>query len=172
MITYNIYPKYQKCIHKLVWKCVKRSRFSFDELLSEANLGFIKAVDTYDESKACFHTHLYTTVNGALQNYCNQIDRFNAFYPHINLTIVSKTPNPEQEYSFKNLIESLSKEAREVVETVFNTPSEMIELIKTMSSNRQGHVHLRRSNLKQYFRNKGWSHKLINLVFLEIKSIL
>ena len=45
--TNELYEKYEKCIKKLVWKAVKKSRFSFDELLSEANQAFILAVNFF-----------------------------------------------------------------------------------------------------------------------------
>jgi len=172
--TYDIYPEYQKCIQKLTWKWVKRSRFGFDELLSEANIGFIKAVDSFDDDKACFHTHLYITVNGRLRNYINQPESL-----EINFTSYKETlavhekmspDNPEQVTGFKLLIENLSTEAKEMVEVVSNTPAEMIELVRAMTSNRQGKVHLYKSNVRAYFKAKGWKTAMIVSCFDEIKS--
>ena len=187
--TYEVYPKYEKCIKKIVWKWVKRSRFDFDVLLSEANMAFLKAVDTYDETKACFHTHLYITVNGNLNNHCNQkincIDDkmttsydarnregFNSieFKDFVHSDIIKYDKNPETEYTFKETIDNLSKEAREVVNVALNTPSEMVELVRKMSSNRQGHMHVYKTNIRSYFMNKGWKNALILSCFKEIKS--
>ena len=189
-ITYDTYPEYQKCIQKLTWKWVKRSRFGFDELLSEADIGFMKAVDSFDDDKACFHTHLYITVNGRLRNYINQNNCLNSLTECIDLTIESNQANPEQNCTFLNLIENLSTEAKEMVEVVLNTPSEMIELVRAMSSNRgigggrpskkvnagntgpntEGKVHLYKSNVRAYFSSKGWGPSLILSCFNEIKQ--
>lgn len=166
--TYNCYQDYEKSIKKLVWYYCKRSRFSFDELLSEANIGFLKAVDTYDENKSCFHTYLIVVVGNRIKNYINQKEPI--FNDDVNL--VSSNRNPEQECSFRNLIENLSAEAREVVDTVLNTPGEMIELVKEMTSNRQGKMHLYKTTITRYFRSKGWRFDMINAAYSEIKSIL
>jgi DNA-directed RNA polymerase specialized sigma subunit len=184
--TYDIYPKFEKCIQKLVWKYVKNSRFGFDELLSEAGLAFMKAVDTYDSNKASFHTHLYWTVNGRLRNYCNgtnQIEdkmtlsydaRCNEGIKNSDFNAITKSTwdnnDPEQAYTFKNLVENLSKEAREVVNTLLNTPAEMIELVKEMSASRQGHMHVYKSNVTRYFKNQGWKRKNILKAYSEIRQ--
>lgn len=167
-LTYDIYPTYEKCIQKLTWKWVKRSKFDFNELLSETNQAFLKAVDSYDSSKACFHTHLYITINGNLRNYCNQKENQNLEINKLQLS--SKIKNPEENACFKNLIENLSKEAKEMVDVVLNTPLEIIELVREMSSNRQGHMHVYKSNIKAYFKAKGWKQALILSCFDEIKS--
>ena len=161
-ITYDIYSVYQKCLFKLVHTYVKKSRFSFDELMSEANMGFIKAVDTYNKNKAKFHTHLYITVNGRLSHYCNQKNVFNNFYENLNIEYQPGNTNPEQNASFKDLIDSMSTEAKEVINMVLNTPTEMIELVKEMTSNRQGKVHLYKSAVTRYLRTKGWHYYMIN----------
>jgi len=168
-LTYNCYSEYVKCIHKLVWKYVKKSRFSFDELLSEAHVAFLHTVDTYNSTKASFHTHLYITISGRLRNFISKETETSL---PLDREYKSKIPNPEQECTFKNLIENLSKEAKEIVDVVLNTPTEMIELIREMSSNRQGHMHLYRKNVTYFFKNQGWSNKQIFKSYSEIKSIL
>jgi len=168
MITYDIYPEYQKCIQKLTWKWVKRSRFGFDELLSEANIGFIKAVDSFDDDKACFHTYLYIYLNSHLQNYVTRTMPSDDF--PLNGLQASNQANPEQNCTFLNLIENLSSEAKEMVEVVLNTPAEMIELVRAMTSNRQGKMHVYKSNVRAYFKAKGWKTAMIVSCFDEIKS--
>ena len=132
-------------------------------------MGFIKAVDTYEPDKACFHTHLYTTVNGRLRNYINQAEV--DFLPYNDNKEQPDFKDPEQECAFNNLVENLSDEAREVVNTVLNTPAEMIELVRTMTSNRQGNMHLYKANVTRFFRLKGWPYDVINSAYSEIRSI-
>ena len=189
--TEEMYEKYEKCITKLVHHYVRKSRFHFDELLSEANMGFLHAVDTFDKNKASFHTHCYITINGRLRNYCNkpkQIEVQNkpptlkdgraitlggVLYSNIYVErdhIDTKKPNPEQKAVFNDLVESMSKEAREVVETILETPKEMLELVKQMSASRQGHMHVYRSNVTRYFKDLGWKRKKILKAYSEIRS--
>ena len=164
------YQKYEKCIAKLVWKYAAKSRFHFDELLSEANMGFLHAVDTFNKNKASFHTHCYITINGRLNNYIKQKDYLNSFDENITLSVESTRPNPEQNATFNDLVESMSKEAREVVETLLETPKEMLELVKQMSASRQGHMHVYRSNVTRYFKDLGWKRKKILKAYSEIRS--
>lgn len=170
-ITYDIYPQYEKSILKLVYAYCRKSPFQFDELLSEANQGFIHAVDTYDHNKAGFHTHLHTTVNGRLRNFIKKIDPLSKKQTELNDTLVlSKTPSPEENAIFNNLINSMSSEAVEVIDTILNTPLEMFELIKTMTSNRQGHMHLFRKNVTCFFKEKGWNCAKVNKAYTEIRA--
>ena len=168
--TYGIYPEYEKCIQKLTWKWVKRSRFGFDELLSEANIGFMKAVDSFDDDKTCFHTHLHTIINGGLRHYIARQNHFAPFTKQMDSDIESNQSNPEQHCTFINMIENLSTEAKEIVEVVLNTPSEMIELVKEMSSNRHDKMHVYKSNVWAYFKAQGWKEALILFCFNEIKQ--
>lgn len=165
--TDEMYAKFEKEIQKLVWKYVNKSRFNFDELLSEANMAFLHAVDTFDRDKSCFHTHLHITVNGRLRNYIKKPGDNNQ---ELDEKLSSNLANPEQEFTFNSMLESFSKEALEVVQTVLNTPIEMVELVKNMTSNRQGKMHLYRSTVTRFFRDKGWSGKQINSAYSEIRS--
>ena len=166
-ITYDIYPKYEKCILKLVYKYCKKSRFKFDELLSEANMGFMHAVDTFDEKKASFHTHCHTTVDGRLRNFIRKI---NPSSISLNDTpVLSKNINPEKNAIFRNLIENMSNEAQEIVDTIFNTPAEMIELSRKMKSSRTENVHIYKNCVYRYFKEKkGWRWRTLQNCYHEI----
>lgn len=170
--TYDIYQQYEDCIRRLVWKYVKKSSFEFDELFSEANQGFLHAVDTYNPNKASFHTHLYWTVNGKLRNYCNNHLNQSTKEVELNEFKLITNHNPESTCIFNNLIENLSKETQEVVQTIFNTPLEMIELVRKMSASRQGHMYVYKSNVTRYFKDLGWKKKKILKAYSEIKAIL
>ena len=164
------YPKYELCIKKLVWKYVRKSNFSFEELLSEAGQAFIHAVETYNKTKAGLHTHCFITVNGRLKNYIK--NEYKKCYP-LNENEqwgYLQYDTPEQNAIFNNLIENLSKEAFEVVQTVLNCPSEIVDLVRTMTSNRQNKMHLYRINITRFFRSKGWSNNQINSAYSEIKQ--
>jgi len=165
--TADDYEQYKKCIYSLVHTWVKKSPFSFDELLSEANLGFLRAVETYDLTKAGFPTHLYITVNGRLSHF---VCKKKVVEDELDEWLPGKGDNPEQALVFKELVHNLSTEAREVVEVVLNTPREMIELVRDMTSGRQGKMHLYRSNVTKFYRKRGWSYNKINAAYQEIKN--
>ena len=161
------YDRYQKCIYALVHFYSKRSGFSFDDLLSEANEGFLHTVSTYNADKACFHTYLHMVVKGRILNFMNKNKKKEV---ELNELHIAKTPNPEEAFIFNESINSLSKEAKEVVDTILNTPKEMIDLVKKMSSSRQGHMHVYKSNVTKYFKDKGWQRKKILKAYSEIKT--
>jgi hypothetical protein len=64
----------------------------------------------------------------------------------------------------------MSQEAREVVETVLNTPKELIDIVREMTCNREGKKHLNKSNITEFFRRKGWPCKVIEASYLEISK--
>lgn len=165
--TAEDYPQYEKLIYSLVHKWTDKSRFNYDELLSEANLAFMHALESYDLTKAGFPTHLYITVNGRLLNFINKKRPYEV---ELDDFLPAKVDNPEQAFIFSELLNGLSAEACEVVDIVLNTPSELVDLVRQMTSNRQGKMHLYKSNVTRFCRGRGWGRVKINRVYQEIRA--
>lgn len=71
----------------------------------------------------------------------------------------------EQFYMRKEAFENLSSEAKEVVNTVLNSPDEILQLF----CNKFGNIS--RRMLEQYFhKNKGWNNKKVIKTFREISG--
>ena len=70
----------------------------------------------------------------------------------------------ENDYIFKNLIDSLSEEAKKIISIVFNTPSDLLKILPQPM--------LSLSQLTQYLVNAGWKRRVIIEGINEIKGIL
>lgn len=73
--------------------------------------------------------------------------------------------NPEENYSKKEIFQRLSGEAKEVVETILNAPSEIIELITT---NKFGLYS--KELIQKYFVGKGWKRRKVLKAFEELTA--
>lgn len=66
----SVLEKYDRTIHKVARKYyMLNSRFSYDDLVSEAKLVAIKAISTYDESKAAFITYLTDALDTEIKKF-------------------------------------------------------------------------------------------------------
>ena len=75
---------------------------------------------------------------------------------------------PETLIMFKEMLDSLSKEAREVVGIVLSTPQELIEAL--FVGKKKGKGRLNRNQLRMYLRYRGWKHLVIESVFGELRK--
>ena len=73
---------------------------------------------------------------------------------------------PERAYLFKEAIELLSDDAKDIVRIIFDTPTELIE----MAMGREKGIN--RNNLTKYLRHQNWPLHVILDSFKEIKSVL
>ncbi len=68
------YDNVKYLIFKIVWKFKGRYGGNFEELLAEANLLYILAYDTHDETLSALSTWLYTKIwKGLLSNLRNTV---------------------------------------------------------------------------------------------------
>jgi len=88
--------------------------------------------------------------------------------------------NPEEATIRKDFFhKTLSEEAKEVIDIIFNTPTELVEFVwdcrKSQRRDRdegsEGY-RLSQHHLRQYLRFYGWKHLVIESVFREIKLFL
>jgi hypothetical protein len=75
--------------------------------------------------------------------------------------------NPEEKVIFRDSINRLSKEAKEVIGLVFNTPVELVEFVKYEKDG----CALTLNILRNYLRYYGWEYRIIENAFQEIKKI-
>ena len=102
----------ERLLRKIAWSYSKKSRIDFEELLAEANLAYLEALRTYDESKGKVTTHVWTSVTGKLKTYirdevqhtCMPIDEI------------------EKEYYSAPYFEKIGKDAQEIAELVLSNP--------------------------------------------------
>lgn len=86
-------------------------------------------------------------------------DKFN------NLRIgLSSRPIQEERYIKKESFEMLSEEAKEVIETVLNSPDEILDFFLTSKIG----MYSKRLIKKYFYKNRGWKKKKIDKVFREL----
>lgn len=63
------YLEVRNMLRKIVCDYRRRNGGNFDELMSEAHLGFVKAYESYDPKRGQFTTHCWWQVMNALKTY-------------------------------------------------------------------------------------------------------
>ena len=62
----------EQLLRKIAWTFSKSSRIDFEELLAEANLAYVEALRTHDDSKGKLTTYIWHSVEGKLRNFVKE----------------------------------------------------------------------------------------------------
>ncbi len=156
------YNDHTGLIHKLAWQYHRSSGLHLDDLIGEANLAFVIARDSYDENKGKPSTWIWNTLVLHLQNYCKKETRF------IPLEIDDNQNQTDEKHKSKfiDLIDSLSKEAKEVIQTILKSPAEICELVNIHS----GAVPV--IDFCKWMTRQGWKWESALSIRNEIKNAL
>lgn len=132
------YKSTEKLIYNLAWRWSKKTNFSFEDLLSEANLIYVTKKDKYDPNKNKFSTFLYTCITNHFKNLVRNkknknkniisivpIEEVKSFAPYRHTAKEHNTP--ETYVTKQSIFNSLSNEAREVVNIIINCPAELFD---------------------------------------------
>lgn len=158
------YEDYKKLIYKIAWAYHRKTGIDFEELVSEGNIAFCKAKNSFDYSRDIkFCTYLYVSVKNAMKDF---IEKNNHFNNTNKINFEFKDTN--NEFQIK-LFENLSDSGKIMVKTIINPPTEIIEWAQNdkWPKKRDGKKHLLR-----YFREKGWKFQDIWNCFDEIQMVL
>lgn len=161
MTKFN-YKDHVGIIRKLTYQFHRSSGLNLDDLIGEANLAFVLARDSYDESKGKPSTWIWNTVVLHLRNYCKKEIK----YAPLEEWDDSNQINENHKSRFIDLIDSLSQEAKEVVQTILKSPSEICELVNPHS----GAVPV--VAFCKWLVQQGWKWESALLVRQEIKNTL
>ena len=168
------YEDYEKLIYKLAHRYYKTTGIEFDELVSCANLKFIECQKTFDPAMASFSTYLYWQIQGLYLEMSRKNNKWKIqagkFY---NSPIQEEQQGmtnvtPEEYVFFKEIIDKLSDDAKEVISIIFSTPGEMIDMIMNLDQPRGVNKH----QIQKYLRKKGWVFTRIWKTFKEISTAL
>lgn len=139
-------------------------RTTYTEAVSIANEAYVTALHTYDPTKGEFSTHLYYALKGAFRT------RYEPQFVELDMCEPVTTNSPLSQLLFNEMISTLSTEAQEVVNTVLNTPIELIELTREVCCT---NYHITKNMLRKYlYKHLGWSHPKIDQIINEIKQVL
>jgi len=165
------YKTYQKMIMKRAWIWHhKMPWMELDDLIAEGNLCFCKSLETFDPDLSQFGTYLYNSLQMHFGNLRNIAMTQKAEKPATGDLSFCLAPgaDPEQVTIFHQIIDRLTDDAKEICRTVFETPVDMLEMLREMQS-----VKVSRNGLQKYFvKKKGWRQGRIWEAFKEIQQAL
>ena len=162
------YQDYSKLIKKIAGKFARKTGMEFEEVEAEANVIFVECLNAFDPNKGKFSTLLTVSI---WSRYINILKKKNSLkYHNIQVEYLDTMHgvSPELDYLFKNTLASLSTEAKEIIDIVFNTPAELLNTVTLSKPN----LNLSISRIKKYLVNKNWKSKQIFKTINEIKAAL
>jgi len=165
----DTYNDVRLLIYKVVHYFVARSGLSFEEVLGEAHLTFVRSYRGYQPdrfAKRCrFPTFLYFALNCELYNFTMKQQKHRNL-PEVKEEMVGK----ELPSRFVLLLESeLKQEARGVLRLFLNTPQELEHLMR-WDQVRSPKAYLR--SVREYLAILGWSKRQVREVMEEIKHAI
>ena len=158
----------ENLIRKLAWTYAKKAfnqdlNIDFEELMAEANLAYLEALRTHDESKGKVSTWIWTCVEGALKNYIRKEHSFHTF-ERLNV-------NPDEFHEFYHAsngwdyLNLLTKEAQDIAKIIISTPNDVVcDLVCMTQEDAQ-------VKIVQDLLDKGWSWSKIYLGFKNLKTV-
>ncbi len=157
-------------IEKVIGRFQKEFGGNFEDLRSEANLIFILAYDSYNETKGQFTTWTYFSIWKGLLDYRRQLKKrgftisINSYNPAE--LIIAKTPtNP---LSLIDLLDELKGDSNIIAHLVWESST---EIGKINPQNGNSPCHMRKA-LKKYLFQLGWTGRRIKESFEEVRRAL
>ena len=161
----SLYEENKNMIYKKSLSFHRTTGLRFEDLLSESNGLFMKAIKTFDEKKkAKFSSWLWIILTNGLNSYSKKTDLPNQDPDTFILVDFKKERDPVACLILKEKIENLSESAKEVASILLSCPVEILELSGLETPKKI------RSKIKQYLRNDGWTWEMIYNSFREIKQ--
>lgn len=168
-ILAETYEDMQGLITKTVWDFWKVYGGDVEDLMAQANLIFIEAVDTYNPSKSKLTTWLMFIIRKRLLTYIK--DECKQAHVQINKYIIDTYPAHHKDFSVMEMLDEMKQDALVVLQLFLETPQEiMVDMLNDGKRIDQAPACMRR-RLKNRLRQMGWRTKRIKKAFKEIKQI-
>jgi len=171
-IVNHLFKKYQVMIERRAysWMYAKNCRtnvcLSYEDLIAMGYEVFVNCIKDWKWQRASFSTLLYTALNN---KYHMENDYKKIKTSEISHEIRSKSYDIEKQVEFKIKLESLSPNAKYVINSVLNTPLDLIN----QSKKETGRVSICKKRLQRYLiEHKSWSIYSCIKTFEEIKEVL
>lgn len=161
------YKDYINLIRKCAWSKIKQNpNLDLQDLISEGNLAFAECLQTWDESRGHFSTHLYWQLRHHLGRInSGAIDDSNFLTTIDSAMELADLDSPLESCAFKSALDCLGTEAREVVNLILGSAGELCDF--TMNS-----VKVTQGNIRNYLRGLKWPGRKIDKTMGEIKTML
>ncbi|NIU01127.1 MAG: hypothetical protein GWN01_09435 [Nitrosopumilaceae archaeon] len=152
---------------KLAHSFHKTTGLNFDDLFQEACCAYLQAVKNpqYDPRKMAKTSYAYMKVKQHLILYLNQEKRHHPVlgeWVEEKFLIDSLSYSPEKYAIFGSLIKSLSKEALTVLNMVFESPHEFLEI---------NSLHRQQAVRSRLIQTQGWSEKKAYEILHELRKV-
>lgn len=152
---------YMDMMRRIAWSFHRTTGLPFDDLFSNACVTFVRYKDRCDSKKGKASTLLWNAIKQDLICYCEEQQRKAFTVNGEDLEPLLPAPyGPEEDLSFKETLDSLSDEAKQVVEMIFASPQEFLEAGAKVTS------------VKNKLREQNWSWPKIGRTIREIKMTL
>ena len=153
------FEKYERLLKRV---CSRFPILDWNDAYSEAQLAYLRALDSYKPDKGAFSTHLWTVVRRALISQARaETKRRKAE----GLTHVSNSvPGPDRMLAIRDLMDALDDDARHVVGLIYE-PENVLHC-KRHGANVSRHL------LAKYLRGHGWSGTRIREAFRNIQTAM
>lgn len=127
-----LYEGMHRMICKLAWQYARQTMLDAEDLINEGYLALLKVQDKYDPSRASRSTFVYWVVRNRFWYLAKR-------WPmgqELSEERLSENPSSllESSHVFREVIHSLSDEAKDVVKLVLRCPQEICEMAKNGTS--------------------------------------
>lgn len=160
-------------IASIAWHFWQANGGDLDDLIAQANLLFIDAVDSYDPTKnAKLSTWIFITVRNGLLEYVRNRNVYKTTYTAIDDEFVDTYPASSNDISVMEFIDDMTQDAHIVLSLFLETPREILVNIRN-DNKRIDHARFTmRNRLWNRLRQNGWSKHRTTNAFKEIKSLI
>ena len=108
-------------IRKLSWSFAKTTKEPFKDLLQEASMAYLKALQTYNPEKGAASTHVWNCVRRHLSNYTFDLNRNPDFIKCVDMSEDWFTGTSDTMF-----FEKMTEDAFVVAKVVLSTPSDFV----------------------------------------------
>lgn len=120
------YEDVKNMLFKLAWQYKDRYNLTFEDALREVYWGFARALTRYNPKKhASFSSWCYFVANKKLQGLIRERSKDRLCFIDMNEELVGAAPTDRS--PCLEVVEGLSKEARQIIEMLLETPAELLE---------------------------------------------
>lgn len=169
-IIAETYKDVERLIIQIVWRFWRTYGGDLDDLMGQANLIFIAALDSYNSNRRTkLSTWIAFKIKRGLYDYMRQ---GNGYKPttRIDDDFVEKFPATNKNFSVMELLDEMEQDAYIVLQLFLETPRDV--MVNILNKNgRIDHVQSAVQNrLRNRLRQMGWTVKRIRKAFEELKN--
>jgi len=166
-ILTETYEDMQKLICEAAWKFWRAYGGDIDDLIGQANLIFIKAVDSHDASQSKLTTWICFCIKNGLLDYMRE--QYRPAHIEINESMNSR----HEQFSVIELLDEMERDAITILQLFLDTPQEI--LLDALSGGEKGLASVRqcmKRRMRNRLRQMGWTIERITESFNEIRNII